>query len=73
MMSISTRSITGWPSARARPSTSSASRPLRAISTRTPVGSRMLDNANTLRTSSSTTSTVRPSSAESRLRASSSI
>ncbi|KAG1435045.1 hypothetical protein G6F57_021310 [Rhizopus arrhizus] len=33
----------------------------------------MLDNANTLRTSSSTTSTVRPSSAESRLRARSSI
>jgi hypothetical protein len=66
MMSISTRSISDG-AARSR---STASRPLRAISTLAPSGSRTLIRAKTLRTSSSASRIFLPSSTVSRLRAS---
>ena len=50
-------------------SASSASRPLRAISSFAPCGSSTCDSAKMLRTSSSTTRIVRPSNTSSRWRA----
>src|SRR3569623_306723 len=64
MKSISTRSISGC-----LLTASTASRPLRAISTFAPFGSSTLVNANTLRTSSSAIRIRRPSNAVSRERA----